>query len=89
MFSVTLVLEVLMLERTYGNWITASTSCLVLLVEYLVRVHLMFVLCHFYSFALADMIKRRNLRTRNIKILILDEADEMLNKGVIIFLCEF
>ena len=28
-----------------------------------------------------DMIKRRNLRTRNIKLLILDEADEMLNKG--------
>ena len=28
-----------------------------------------------------DMIKRRNLRTRNIKTLILDEADEMLNKG--------
>jgi ATP-dependent RNA helicase len=27
------------------------------------------------------MIKRRNLRTRNIKALILDEADEMLNKG--------
>lgn len=28
-----------------------------------------------------DMIKRRNLRTRNIKTLVLDEADEMLNKG--------
>ena len=28
-----------------------------------------------------DMIKRRNLRTKNIKTLILDEADEMLNKG--------
>eukprot|EP00794_Sanderia_malayensis_P020275 gene20275-22261_t len=28
-----------------------------------------------------DMIKRRNLRTRSIKMLILDEADEMLNKG--------
>ena len=27
------------------------------------------------------MIKRRNLRTRNIKMLVLDEADEMLNKG--------
>ena len=27
------------------------------------------------------MIKRRNLRTKNIKTLILDEADEMLNKG--------
>ena len=27
------------------------------------------------------MIRRRNLRTRNIKTLILDEADEMLNQG--------
>ncbi|KAJ1154380.1 hypothetical protein NDU88_007132 [Pleurodeles waltl] len=28
-----------------------------------------------------DMIRRRSLRTRAIKILVLDEADEMLNKG--------
>ncbi|PIK61497.1 putative eukaryotic initiation factor 4A-III [Apostichopus japonicus] len=28
-----------------------------------------------------DMIRRRHLRTRSIKMLILDEADEMLNKG--------
>ena len=28
-----------------------------------------------------DMIKRRNLVTRNLKTLILDEADEMLSKG--------
>jgi ATP-dependent RNA helicase len=28
-----------------------------------------------------DMIRRRNLRTRGIKMLILDEADEMLNQG--------
>ena len=27
------------------------------------------------------MIRRRNLRTRSIKMLILDEADEMLTKG--------
>ena len=27
------------------------------------------------------MIRRRTLRTRSIKMLILDEADEMLNKG--------
>lgn len=27
------------------------------------------------------MIRRRNLRTRSIKLLILDEADEMLTKG--------
>lgn len=29
----------------------------------------------------ADMIRRRSLRTRSIKLLVLDEADEMLNKG--------
>lgn len=28
------------------------------------------------------MIRRRSLRTRSIKMLILDEADEMLNKGM-------
>lgn len=28
-----------------------------------------------------DMIRRRSLRTRNIKILVLDEADELLTKG--------
>jgi ATP-dependent RNA helicase len=27
------------------------------------------------------MIRRRNLRTRSIKMLVLDEADEMLSKG--------
>ena len=27
------------------------------------------------------MIRRRSLRTRSIKMLVLDEADEMLNKG--------
>ena len=29
----------------------------------------------------ADMIRRRHLRTRKIKMLVLDEADELLNKG--------
>lgn len=28
-----------------------------------------------------DMINRKALRTRNLKMLILDEADEMLTKG--------
>lgn len=28
-----------------------------------------------------DMIKRKALRTRHIRILVLDEADEMLSKG--------
>ena len=32
-------------------------------------------------FCLTDMIRRRSLRTRAIKLLVLDEADEMLNKG--------
>lgn len=31
--------------------------------------------------SLSDMIRRRVLRTRSIKMLVLDEADEMLNKG--------
>ncbi len=34
-------------------------------------------------FPFADMIRRRNLRTRAIKMLVLDEADEMLNKGLV------
>jgi len=29
-----------------------------------------------------DMIRRGNLRTRSIKLLVLDEADEMLAKGI-------
>ncbi|KAK9463859.1 P-loop containing nucleoside triphosphate hydrolase protein [Lipomyces oligophaga] len=29
----------------------------------------------------ADMIRRRNLRTRHVKMLILDEADELLDRG--------
>ena len=28
-----------------------------------------------------DMIRRRNLRTRALKMLVIDEADEMLNRG--------
>jgi ATP-dependent RNA helicase len=28
-----------------------------------------------------DMIRRRSLRTKNIKMLILDESDELLNMG--------
>ena len=35
-----------------------------------------------FFFRFLDMIKRRNLRTRSIKMLILDEADEMLDKGM-------
>jgi ATP-dependent RNA helicase len=28
-----------------------------------------------------DMIRRRNLKTKSLKMLVIDEADEMLNKG--------
>lgn len=38
----------------------------------------------FTSGSLTDMIRRRSLRTRAIKMLVLDEADEMLNKGKVI-----
>ena len=34
-----------------------------------------------YSRSPPDMIRRRTLRTRSIKMLVLDESDEMLNKG--------
>lgn len=40
-----------------------------------------FVLFFWYIIINLDMIRRRNLRTRSIKMLILDEADEMLTKG--------
>ena len=33
-------------------------------------------------FVFADMIRRRHLRTRSIKMFVLDESDEMLNKGI-------
>ena len=32
---------------------------------------------------LVDMIKRKSLRTKNVKMLIIDEADEMLNQGFV------
>ena len=37
---------------------------------------------YFCSLKNLDMIKRRNLRTMSIRMLVLDEADEMLNKGL-------
>lgn len=36
---------------------------------------------HLTLIIIPDMIRRRVLRTRSIKMLVLDEADEMLNKG--------
>ena len=41
-----------------------------------------FFVHHLHTLCLvSDMIRRRVLRTRSIKMLVLDEADEMLNKG--------
>ena len=42
---------------------------------------IVFILMLMSFCTLLDMIRRRTLRTRSIKLLILDEADEMLNKG--------
>jgi ATP-dependent RNA helicase len=36
-----------------------------------------------------DMIRRRHLRTRNIKMFVIDEADEMLNQGFESFISSF
>ena len=60
--------------KKFGNF--ALFECLLgtLSVNFL---SLLFLSC----LSVSDMIKRRNLRTRNIKVLVLDEADEMLNKG--------
>ena len=30
-----------------------------------------------------DMLRRRHLKTRAIKLLVIDEADEMLNRGFV------
>lgn len=43
--------------------------------------HISFIFPFLLSFPRPDMIRRRNLRTRSIKMLVLDESDEMLNKG--------
>lgn len=40
------------------------------------------LICLLILFFSTDMIRRRSLRTRAIKLLVLDEADEMLNKGM-------
>lgn len=70
----------------------ANMLYLVHLVEYSVGVMLNFK--HYFRIIIStinylyklydiftDMIKRRVLRTRAIKMLVLDESDEMLNKG--------
>jgi len=50
-----------------------------------VHVYSVCVVCSVHVGALhftTDMIRRGNLRTRSIKLLVLDEADEMLAKGI-------
>ena len=39
------------------------------------------MVCDVFFIYMSDMIRRGNLRTRSIKLLVLDEADEMLAKG--------
>ena len=86
-----LVLVEQILVKTSENWTMDSMLSLELLVECLVSgpVDIVCIVtcghegcitsCVCYIFE--DMIRRRHLRTRSIKMLVLDEADEMLNKG--------
>lgn len=80
-----LVLEVLMLAKTLKNWILGNTLFLEPQGVYLVNIQSIFEfrICIFNLIfvCLIDMIRRKTLRTRDIKTLVLDEADEMLNKG--------
>jgi len=50
-------------------------SCLILC-------YVIYTLVYYTSLLYIDMIRRGNLRTRSIKLLVLDEADEMLAKGI-------
>ena len=65
----------------YGQHIVSGTPGRVFGITYItwsfISDSISFV-CLFFN---ADMIRRRTLRTRSIKMLVLDEADEMLNKG--------
>jgi DEAD/DEAH box helicase len=82
MSSVILALEEPTWARTSGSWITDSTLFLEHLAECLVsQIIASFFLDENLQMLFIDMIRRRTLRTRSIKMLVLDEADEMLNKG--------
>ena len=95
MFSVMPVLVGQTLGKTSGNWIMDNILCQEHLEECLVNYksdnsYCRIISCAYYTKFLKpycllclDMIGRRNLRTRNIKMFILDEADEMLNKGIL------
>lgn len=58
-----------------------TNICLVILVINLFNCAILQIVLITNQFFLTDMIRRKTLRTRNIKTLVLDEADEMLNKG--------
>lgn len=74
-----------MLVKMFASWTMASMLCQEPPAEFLVQQHLECHTINKYSLRvpplIADMIRRRTLRTRSIKMLVLDEADEMLNKG--------
>lgn len=59
--------------RVFGKYAYCGLSCF-LIVQQMYQYHVICLFC-------VDMIRRRNLRTRAIKLLVLDESDEMLNKG--------
>jgi DEAD/DEAH box helicase len=92
MFNAMLALVAPMLVKMFVSWIMDSmlflelqAVCLVITYSILVFYVKIFNL-FFHSdvnviIPHLDMIRRRTLRTRSIKLLILDEADEMLNKG--------
>jgi hypothetical protein len=82
MFSAMHALVGQMLVKMLENWTMVSILFLEPLDVYLVC-FLLFFSCirnSVFDFC-TDMIRRRTLRTRAIKMLVLDEADEMLNKG--------
>ena len=93
MFNAMLALVAPMSVKMFVSWITDSMLFLELQAACLVNTYsipvlcvqifqvIVFILLSMSFFSLLDMIRRRTLRTRSIKLLILDEADEMLNKG--------
>lgn len=55
----------------YGQHVVSGTPGRVFGIRQIYKLNILF----------KDMIRRRNLRTRSIRMLVLDEADEMLSKG--------
>ena len=93
MFNAMLALVAPMSVKMFVSWIMDSMLFLELQAACLVNTYsipvfcvqifqvIVFILMSMSFCSLLDMIRRRTLRTRSIKLLILDEADEMLNKG--------